>query len=54
MNPILLIFSLAMLHVLPGTQKEKSVHDFALKSIDGKEVRLSAFKGKKLLIVKLK
>ena len=51
MNSILLLFSLDMLHVLPDTQKEKSVHDFALKSIDGKEVRLSAFKGKKLLIV---
>jgi len=31
--------------------KKNTVHDFTLKSIDGKDVSLSAFKGKKLLIV---
>lgn len=29
----------------------KSVHDFVMKSIEGKEVSLSTFKGKKILIV---
>ena len=29
----------------------KSVYDFTIKTIDGKEVKLSKFKGKKLLIV---
>ncbi len=32
-------------------EKQKSVHDFTMKSIDGKDVSLSQFKGKKLLIV---
>lgn len=31
--------------------KKTSVHDFKVQSIDGKEVSLSAYKGKKLLIV---
>ena len=28
-----------------------SVHDFSIKSIDGKEIKLSKYKGKKLLLV---
>jgi len=32
-------------------EKQKSVHDFTMKSIEGKEISLSKFKGKKLLIV---
>lgn len=32
-------------------EKQKSVHDFTMKSIDGKDVSLSQFKGKKILIV---
>jgi len=31
--------------------KADNVHDFTITSIDGKEVRLSQFKGKKLLLV---
>ena len=33
--------------ILPPT----SVHDFSIKSIDGKEIKLSKYKGKKLLLV---
>lgn len=33
------------------SSSSSSVHDFTMKSIDGKEVPLSTFKGKKLLIV---
>ena len=31
--------------------KQKTVHDFKIKSIDGKTINLAKFKGKKLLIV---
>ncbi len=33
------------------TDKMGSVHDFILPSLDGKEVKLSSFKGKKMLVV---
>lgn len=42
------IMSILDLQTLSG---KKSVHDFKMKSIDGKEVSLSSYKGKKLLIV---
>lgn len=32
-------------------QSTKSIYDFTMKSIDGKEISLSQFKGKKILIV---
>lgn len=35
----------------PPLPLEKSIYDFTLKSIDGKAVALSQFKGKKMLIV---
>lgn len=45
MNTLLII--LTMLFTPPA----KSVYDFSFKTIDGKEVKLSKFKGKKILIV---
>jgi len=37
--------------LMSAGENPRSVHDFTLTSIDGKEVSLSTFKGKKLLIV---
>ncbi|KAA6329611.1 Hydroperoxy fatty acid reductase gpx1, partial [termite gut metagenome] len=34
-----------------GTAKEKNFHSFTVKTIDGKNVKLSTFKGKKILVV---
>ncbi len=45
MNTLLILLSLFF------TPPAKSVYDFSIKTIDGKEVNLSKFKGKKLLIV---
>lgn len=45
MNTLLIL--LTMLFTPPA----KSVYDFSFKTIDGKEVKLSKFKGKKILIV---
>ncbi|MFY7787913.1 MAG: glutathione peroxidase [Thermoflexibacteraceae bacterium] len=36
---------------MPEHNLSKTVHDFTLKTIDGKDVSLSAYKGKKILIV---
>jgi glutathione peroxidase len=49
---ILLAGILAALAMSSSPMKDPaSVHDFTMKSIDGKDVSLSSFKGKKLLIV---
>lgn len=45
MNTLLILLSLFF------TPPAKSVYDFSFKSIDGKEIKLSKFKGKKILIV---
>nr|WP_294876310.1 glutathione peroxidase [uncultured Pedobacter sp.] len=45
MNIILILLSLLF------TPPTKSVYDFSFKTIDGKEIKLSKFKGKKILIV---
>lgn len=45
-NTLLVLFSMWVAPTPP-----KSVYDFAIKTIDGKTVKLSAFKGKKILIV---
>lgn len=42
---------LAMTELIETTAAPTSVYDFTVKSIDGKEVKLSKYKGKKLLIV---
>lgn len=47
----LILISLITLFISVSTEKKTSVHDFTMKSIDGKDVPLSSFKGKKLLIV---
>jgi glutathione peroxidase len=36
---------------MPENNLSKTVHDFTMKTIDGKDVSLSAYKGKKILIV---
>ena len=41
----------AMLMAASPSEQPKSVHDFTMKSISGKEISLSSYKGKKLLIV---
>ncbi|MGY4386260.1 glutathione peroxidase [Pedobacter sp. UYP24] len=45
MNTLLILLSLFF------TPPAKSVYDFSFKTIDGKEIKLSKFKGKKILIV---
>jgi len=45
MNTLLILLSLFF------NPPAKSVYDFSFKSIDGKEIKLSKFKGKKILIV---
>ncbi|MES2418818.1 MAG: glutathione peroxidase [Bacteroidota bacterium] len=45
-NTLLLLFSLIVTPTPP-----KSIYDFTIKTIDGKTVKLSKFKGKKILIV---
>jgi glutathione peroxidase len=45
MNTLLVLLSIL---IAPAP---KSVYDFSFKSIDGKEIKLSKFKGKKILIV---
>ncbi|MDR2859455.1 MAG: glutathione peroxidase, partial [Mediterranea sp.] len=34
-----------------GMAEEKNFHSFTVKTIDGKDVNLSTFKGKKVLVV---
>lgn len=46
MNTLLILFSLLFSATPP-----KNVYDFSFKTIDGKTVKLSQFKGKKILIV---
>jgi len=45
-NTLLILFSLLTTPTPP-----KSVYDFTIKTIDGKQVKLSKFKGKKIMIV---
>ena len=50
MRKILLLFALIILANLTFAQK-KSFYDFKVKDIDGKEVDLKKYKGKKVLVV---
>lgn len=50
MNISLLLIPLAAA-IVSSAMKPRSVHDFTMKSIDGKDVSLSVYKGKKILIV---
>lgn len=45
------IFFLPLLLMSFHPAKNLSVHDFKVASIDGKEIQLSAYKGKKMLVV---
>ena len=47
MNTLLVLFSLLFTPVKPPA----TIYDFTMKTIDGKAVKLSQFKGKKILIV---
>lgn len=51
MRPLLLNFllSFSLFSTLPA--QTKSFHDFTMTDIDGKEVKMSEFKGKKVLVV---
>ena len=45
------LIALGFLSLMSGSMKKNSVHDFTMATIDGKELSLSSFKGKKLLLV---
>ncbi|MFN5985719.1 MAG: glutathione peroxidase, partial [Chitinophagaceae bacterium] len=40
-----------MLFAATTTLSAQSIHSFTVKSIDGKDIKMSSFKGKKILIV---
>jgi glutathione peroxidase len=46
-----ILFALATLFTFSVVAKEKSFYDFTVKTIDGKDFRLSQLKGKKVLVV---
>lgn len=49
---IISLIALTILHAIPAfSQQAKSFYDFTVKDIDGKSISLSAFKGKKVLVV---
>lgn len=50
MKKIFTVLTIA-LFVIPTYAQLKSFHDFKVKTIDGKEISLSEFKGKKVLVV---
>lgn len=45
------LFILTLSFVFMTPSKNKSVHDFKVKNIEGKEISLNTYKGKKMLIV---
>ena len=51
MKKIALILSLIILTTVAHAQKKKSFYDFRVTDIDGKEISLSEFRGKKVLVV---
>ena len=50
MKKLIILFSVSLFFTSVFSQT-KSFHDFTVKSIDGEEVSLSKFKGKKVLVV---
>ena len=50
MKKLLLFTAIAML-IFAGCSKKQGIYDFSVKDIDGKEVSMSQYKGKVLLIV---
>jgi len=51
MKNLLFISTLILFGMFTTAEKPKTVFDFKVKTIEGKEISLSEFKGKKLLIV---
>ena len=51
MKYLISAFLMAMIFTSATPVKNKSIHDFKIKSIDGETISFSKFKGKKLLIV---
>lgn len=47
----LLLFATIAILIFAGCSKKQSIYDFSVKDIDGKEVSMSQYKGKVLLIV---
>ena len=50
MKKLFFFAAIAML-ILTGCSKKQSIYDFSVKDIEGKEVSMSQYKGKVLLIV---
>ncbi|HEX8248495.1 MAG TPA: glutathione peroxidase [Pyrinomonadaceae bacterium] len=48
---LLIVFSIGTAALSKGSYKPKSVLDFTMKDIDGKDVKLKQYKGKVLLVV---
>lgn len=52
MKKILLILSATIVFTTAYSQKQmKSLHDFTMKTIDGKDLNLATFKGRKVMVV---
>lgn len=51
MKYLISAFLMLMVFTSASPVKQKNVHDFKIKSIDGKTINFAKFKGKKLLIV---
>ncbi|KAA6336572.1 hypothetical protein EZS27_015274 [termite gut metagenome] len=48
---LLAFISMAAIYTQPGTAQNKNFHDFTVKTIEGNDLNLSTFKGKKVLVV---
>ncbi|KAA6339988.1 hypothetical protein EZS27_012110 [termite gut metagenome] len=48
---LLAFISMAVIYTQPGTAQNKNFHDFTVKTIEGNDLNLSTFKGKKVLVV---
>jgi glutathione peroxidase len=48
---LLAFISMAVIYTQPGTAQNKNFHDFTVQTIEGNDLNLSTFKGKKVLVV---
>ncbi|WP_394669588.1 glutathione peroxidase [Halosquirtibacter xylanolyticus] len=51
MKKIIISFSVAILTFISSVEAQNSIYDYKVVNIDGKEISLDQFKGKKILIV---